>query len=587
MRSFFKYTLATIFGLFLFLFIGLIILIGIGASAGKGNEVSVKDNSVLKIKLDGPIVEREVENPFENLDFPGAPESNIGLYELKKAILKAKEDPKIKGIFLEGSFARIGYATNEEVRAALLDFKKSKKFIYSYGEYFSEASFYTAAVSDSIFLNPEGLIEFNGISTSIPFFKGTLEKLEIQPEVFRVGEFKSAVEPFLRENMSDANRLQATSFLNSINNYNITQVAQNRSLTYENTKLLSDSMKVRSASDAVQLGLISKTAYSDQVMSSIRKKLGIGKEVEINFITYNKYKNGESKEEEGDVSSNKIAIIFGQGEIGSGKGDEGSIGSEKICEALEKARNDKKVKAVVLRINSPGGSALASDVMWREIQLTKKVKPIIASMSDVAASGGYYMAMGCDKIVAHPNTITGSIGVFGLMFNAQNMFKNKLGITFDGVKTGNYSDIGEGTRPFTAGERQIVQHEVDKIYETFTTKAAEGRKMKVEDLKKIAGGRVWSGLEAKQNGLVDELGGIEKAIELAAQQAKIGKDYRIKLLPVEKNFFEQLMTQLGGEAKIKFMQMELGELYPVLSQIKKLQRMEGIQARMPFDFILN
>jgi len=586
MGSFFKYTFATILGLILFSFLSILILIGIGAAAGGNQEVTVKDNSILKIKLDHPIVEKEKNDPFGDLDFPGAPPPTMGLYELKKAIYKAEKDSRIKGILIEGSFNSIGFATNEEIRAALNQFKKSKKFIYSYGEYFSEATYYTASVSDSIFLNPEGIIEFNGLSSNIPFFKGTLEKLEIQPEIFRVGEFKSAVEPFFRENMSEANRLQATSFLNSINNYNISEVAKSRKMSVAVVKLLSDSMKVRSSKDALEMGLISKVAYYDQVLSSIKKAIGVEKEEDINFISYEKYKK-VAVDSDKDAAENKIAVIVGQGEIGSGKGDGESIGSEKICEALRKARNDKKVKAVVLRINSPGGSALASDVMWREIQLTKKVKPVIASMSDVAASGGYYMAMGCDKIVAHPNTITGSIGVFGLMFNAQNMLKNKLGITFDGVKTGVYSDIGNGTRALTPGERQIIQNEVNKIYETFTLKAAQGRKMNIDDLKKIAGGRVWSGLEAKQIGLVDELGGMEKAIEIAAAQAKIGTNFRIRLLPVEKNFLEQIMEQIGGEVKTKFMKMELGELYPVLSQMKKLQRMEGIQARMPYDFILN
>lgn len=585
MKSFFKYTFATVLGLFLFFFVGLMILIGIGAASGN-ETVEVKDNSVLKIDLSQPIAEREQNNPLEDLGIPGAGGNVTGLYELKKAIAKAKSDEKIKGILLEGSFGRVGYATNEEIRAALLDFKKSGKFIYSYGEYFSESNFYTATVSDSIFLNPEGLVEFNGISSEIMFFKGALDKLEIQPEVFRVGEFKSAVEPFLRENMSDANRLQATSFLNSINQHVMSQVAVNRKLTPESVKLSSDSMKARSAEDAVRLGLVSKAAYYDQVLSTLKKKLGVEKDDDINFISYNKYRKAES-EDENSGSENKIAIIFGQGEINSGKGDNESIGSDKICEALRKARNDKKIKAVVLRINSPGGSALASDVMWREIQLTKKEKPVIASMSDVAASGGYYMAMGCDKIVAHPTTITGSIGVFGLMFNAQNMFKNKLGITFDGVKTGAYSDIGNGTRPFTEGEKQIIQSEVNKIYETFTTKAAAGRKMPVETLKSLAGGRVWSGTEAKANGLVDELGGLDKAIELAAAQAKIGKDYRIKLLPAQKNFIEEIMEQIGGEARVRMAKAELGELYPLVKQFQKIKTMEGINARLPYDFILN
>jgi len=563
----------------------MLILIGIGAVAGN-ETVEVKDNSILKIDLSQPIAEREQSNPLEDLGIPAGGASVTGLYELKKAIAKAKDDSKIKGILLEGSFGRIGYATNEELRAALTDFKKSGKFIYSYGEYFSESNYYTSTVADSIFLNPEGLVEFNGISSEIMFFKGALEKLEIQPEVFRVGEFKSAVEPFLRENMSEANRLQATSFLNSINQHVISQVATNRKLTPELVKLSSDSMKARSAEDAVKLGLVSKAVYYDQVLATLKKKLGVEKDEDVHFISYNKYKKAEGGDDK-DGSDNKIAVIMAQGEIGSGKGDNESIGSERICEALRKARNDKKVKAVVLRINSPGGSALASDVMWREILLTKKVKPVIASMSDVAASGGYYMAMGCDKIVAHPTTITGSIGVFGLMFNAQNMFKNKLGITFDGVKTGVYSDVGTGTRPLTAGEKQIIQTEVNKIYDTFTTKAAAGRKMPVETLRSLAGGRVWSGTEAKANGLVDELGGMEKALELAANQAKIGTDYRIKLMPAQKNFFEEIMEQIGGEARTRMVKAELGELYPLVKQFQKIKTMEGINARLPYDFILN
>jgi len=585
MGTFFKYTFATIFGLFLFSFLGILILIGIGAASGN-ETVEVKDNSILKIDLSKPVAEREKEDPLESLGIPGSSGGVIGLYELKKSIEKAKNDPKIKGIYLEGNFNRIGYATNEEIRNALLDFKKSGKFIYSYGEYFSESSYYTATVSDSIFLNPEGIVEFNGISSEIMFFKGALEKLEIQPEVFRVGEFKSAVEPFLRENMSEANKLQATSFINSINSHIVSKVSENRKLELASVKLCSDSMQVRSAEDAARLGIVSKLAYYDQVLATLKKKLGVEKDEDVHFISYNKYRKAEGSEDL-DISENKIAIIMAQGEIGSGKGDDESIGSERICEALQKARNDKNIKAVVLRINSPGGSALASDVMWREIQFTKKVKPVIASMSDVAASGGYYMAMGCDKIVAHPTTITGSIGVFGLMFNAQNMFKNKLGITFDGVKTGTYSDIGNGTRPLTPGEKQIIQKEVDKIYGTFTTKAAAGRKMSVEGLRALAGGRVWSGTEAKANGLVDELGGMEKALELAAAQAKLGKDYRVKLLPVQKNFFEEIMEQIGGEARTRMAKAELGDLYPVVKQIQKLKTMEGIQARLPFDFILN
>jgi protease-4 len=587
MKTFFSYTFATILGLFLFFFFTFLLLLAIGSMAG-GEKVSVKENSILRIDLGHPFNEREGSDPLQELGLGGGDNSPIGLIEFRETLRRAAEDENIKGILLEGSFGRIGYATNEEVRAVLTAFKKSGKFIYSYGEYFSESNYYTAMVSDSIFLNPEGIVEFNGISSEIMFFKGTLDKLEIKPEVFRVGEFKSAVEPFIRENMSEANRLQASSFLNSIHGYNLSQVAAARKLPLEKVRLMSDSMLARNAASARDLGLVSRLAYFDQVKASLMKKLKVDKEKNLHFISYGKYSKGGDEAGDGNTSDNRIAVIVAQGEIGTGKGDNQSIGSERICEALIKARNDEKVKAVVLRINSPGGSALASDIMWREIQLTRQAKkPVIASMSDVAASGGYYMAMGCDAIVAHPNTITGSIGVFGLMFNAQDMFRNKLGITFDGVKTGAFSDIGNGTRPFTEDERKIVQTEVDKIYETFTSKAASGRKMDPARLRSLAGGRVWSGLEAKANGLVDEMGGMEKAIELAAARAKLGKDYKVKILPQKKSFVDELMEKLGSEASTRALQNELGDLYPLLQQYNRLKNMQGIQARLPFDIRLN
>jgi protease-4 len=584
MKSFLKYTLATMLGLFLFSILGFLILIGIASVAGSSQSIEIKDNSVLKIDLNIPIREREEENPLEGLPIPGSESAALGLYELKESIRLAIKDEKIKGIFLQGGFSKSGWASNEELREVLKEFRKSGKFIYSYGEVFSEGAYFTASVADSLFLNPEGLIELNGLSSEITFLKGMLDKLEIKPEVFRVGEFKSAVEPFLRENMSEANRLQATSFMNSLNSHLISRIAESKKLPLETVKIISDSMKIRSAGDAATLGLIHRTAYYDEVISSLRKKLKLSKEEEVSFVSIKKYAKAKREEIPDEISSNKIAVIIAQGEINSGKGSAETIGSEQICEALETARKDKKVKAVVLRINSPGGSALASDVMWREIQLTRKEKPVIASMSDVAASGGYYMAMGCDQIVAQPNTITGSIGVFGLMFNTQDMFKNKLGITFDGVKTGVFSDVGNMTRPLSDLERSLIQKEVDEIYETFTRKASEGRKMPLEKLKNLAGGRVWSGTEALQNGLVDQLGGMDKALEIAAAKAKIGKDYRIRILPAKKNLVEEILEGLGQEAKLRMLQAELGDLYPLVTKARQIQTWKGIQARLPFDW---
>jgi protease-4 len=513
----------------------------------------------------------------------------IGLLELKKAITKAKDDDKIKGIYLELSGTQAGFASLEEIRNALLDFKESKKFIIAYGEYFTEGAYYIASVADEIVLNPMGVIEFNGLYSEIPFIKGTLSKLEVEPEIFRVGEFKSAVEPFILDKMSDANRVQTSSFLNSIYGHYLQAVSKTRNIPLERLKVISDSMLVRNAELAVAHNLATKAGYYDEVLDMIKTKLELKEDEEINFISNKKYEKAPDAKSDGKkLAENKIAVIIASGEIQGGKGNEGEvIGSDKIAEEIRKAREDKKVKAIVLRINSPGGSALASDVMWREIQLAKKVKPIVASMSDVAASGGYYMAMGCSKIVAHPTTITGSIGVFGLVFNAKGLLNNKLGVTVDGVKTGNFSDIATMTRAHSAAEKAIIQKEVNHIYDVFTSKAAEGRGMSQDDLKKVASGRVWSGAEAKEINLIDEFGGLDEAVKLAAKLAELGEDdYRLRYLPAKKNFFESLLAQLSGEAEARIAKAYLGEHFELVHRVKHLKKLEGVQARLPFDIAI-
>lgn len=586
MLNFLKYVFATLVALILFVLLVVFIFAGLASTTGK-EVVRVKENSVLKISLNKKIEERDKDDPFSELELPGFEDAGtIGLLELKKSIQKAAKDDNIKGIYLDLNSTQAGFATLEEIRNALLEFKKSKKFVIAYGEYFTEGAYYIASVADDIVLNPMGVIEFNGLYSEIPFIKGTLAKLEVEPEIFRVGEYKSAVEPFILDKMSDANRQQTTSFLNSIYQHYLNQVAKIRNIPVEKLKAISDSMLVRNADLALQYNLATKVGYYDEVLDLIKTKAGLKQDEDINFINLKKYENAEEPEgEKKNLSENKIAVIFASGEIQSGKGNEGeSIGSDKIAEEIRKARTDKNVKAIVLRINSPGGSALASDVMWREIQLAKKVKPIVASMSDVAASGGYYMSMGCSKIVAHPTTITGSIGVFGLIFNAKGLLNNKLGVTVDGVKTGNFSDITTMTRPHTSAEKAIIQKEVDHIYEVFTSKAAQGRGMPVEELKKVASGRVWSGAEAKEIKLIDEFGGLEDAIALAAKLANLKEnDYRVRYLPAKKNFFESLMSQLSGEAEAYMAKAYLGEYYPLLQQIKQLKRWEGVQARLPYD----
>ena len=580
MWQFIKYVLATIIGVFLFSLLAIFLVIGFAAVAGSSDDkTTIETNSVLKLSLDAPIQEVGIENPFAEIT--GGDGNVLGLIDIKEAIANAKLDPNIKGIYLDAQYPQTGWASLEEIRDALLDFKKSKKFVYAYGEVMTEKAYYLASVSDKIYLNPAGGMEWNGLSAEYEFYKGTFDKLEIKPVIFRVGDFKSAVEPFFRDNMSDASKLQSKQLVGGIFDHVLGKIAQSRGLSVGQLNRLADSLSIDSAQEALQAKLITHAGYYDEVETAMKKELKLDDDKKVNFVGLEKYLKGEKYVKKGN-SDNRIAIIVGEGAIVSGKGDEGSIGSEKIVKELQKARKDKKIKAVVLRINSPGGSALASDVMWREIELTRKVKPVIASMSDVAASGGYYMAMGCDKIVAQPTTITGSIGVFGLLFNVSNFTKNKLGITFDRVNTNAHADAPTVTRDMTPFESNKMQRSTENVYETFTRKAAAGRKMSQDKLKTIASGRVWSGKDAKTNGLVDEFGGLDRAIEIAAQAAKLKNgDFSTRYYPAKRNVFEQFMTNFSSETEERILASQLGEFAPYFKVVKKIKRMEGVQALMP------
>jgi protease-4 len=464
----------------------------------------------------------------------------------------------------------------------LIDFKKSGKFVVSYTDLATEKAYYLSSVSDKIYLNPMGTIEFNGMSSEMFFFKRMLDKLHIDAQIFKVGTYKSAVEPFFLEKASEANREQLNSFLNSINNYQLKQISAARGVAETELKNIQDNLLVRDPEDAKQHKLITDIGYYDEAISFMKGKSGIAEDEELELVELSKYK--KVKDNTGvSTSKNRIAVIYAEGDIVDGEGDEESIGSRRYVEALRKARTDENIKAVVLRISSPGGSALASDVIWREIQLTRKEKPVIASMSDMAASGGYYLAMGCDTIVAHPNTITGSIGVFGVIPNVEGFLSEKLGITVDHVSTGKFSDMPTITRPMTKEEQQIVQHQIDKIYETFTSKAAQGRGMTQDQLKEYASGRVWSGVEAKERKLVDVYGGLDEAIAIAAKKAGIEDDYRLRDLPARKSFFEEMFSEFGAQAKAQAVKAELGEMYPYYKLYKKVETITGIQARMPYD----
>ncbi|MFC2123408.1 signal peptide peptidase SppA [Bacteroidota bacterium] len=578
--NFLRNLLAVLVGLFIFTFFGILIFIGIIAASSSEKPVSIEDNSILRLEISGILVERGSEDPFENLGFPGSGSKKMGLKELKEAIQNAKEDDKIKGIFLQPKFFSAGVAMLSELRAALKDFKESGKFIVSYSEYYSEKGYYLSSLADEIYLIPDyGSIELNGLSVTITFLKGMFDKLEIEPEIFRVGDYKSAVEPFLREDMSPESRKQVTSFLNSIYDVMLEEMADSREIPLEEFRNISDSMLVRNPEDAVQLKIVTGVKYLDEVNQMLKEKLKLEEDDDIEFVTYKRYNRSYSSS---GSSRDRVAVIVASGEIVSGKGSNENIGASKFTEEIRKARESDRIKAIVLRINSPGGGTLASDVMWREIQLAKDEKPVIASMSDVAASGGYYLAMGANRIVANPMTITGSIGIYGMMFNLQDLLNNKLGITTDVVNTGEFSDIITVTRSLSEYERSIIQQMADEGYEIFTTKAAEGRGMELEELLKVASGRVWSGTEAKEIGLIDEFGSLEDAIQIAADMADL-EEYSVRYYPHQKSVIEQLVEELEQDIGMRIMKAKMGQLYPVYENVQKVSNYNGILTRMPFD----
>ncbi len=555
------------------------------SSLGNDKDTIVKDNSVLKLSLSYPIIERANKNPFEEgFNFSDFKSDRLGLDEILERIKIAKEDDKIKGIYLDMGITPSSFATLEEIRNALIDFKSSKKFILSYGEVYTQSAYYLASTADSIFLNPEGLMEFSGLSSQSMFFKGTLEKLGIEAQVIKVGTFKSAVEPFILDKMSDANRLQVSSFLGSIYDHFLQGISTSRKIPVDSLRAIANELRIQNAEDAVSLKLMDGLRYKDEIISDLKKRLDVKEDKDINVVSIEKYSNKEAKEK--STSKDRIAMIYATGEIVSGEGSDSQIGSEKISQAIRKAREDKKVKAVVLRVNSPGGSALASDVIWREVKLTQEVKPIMVSMGDVAASGGYYIACAADSIFAQPNTITGSIGVFGIIPNLQNFFNNKLGITFDGVKTAEYADLGNLTRPLTTDERNIIQQQVNKIYFTFTDKVAKGRKKERNYIDSIGQGRVWTGAQAVKLGLVDRLGSIDDAIKAAAKKANI-TDYKLVKYPALSNPFDSFIGNFGANMNVWFMKREMADAYPYYHQAKQIVEQSGIQARIPYTITIN
>jgi len=577
--NFLKNILASLLGLIIFSFLFFFLLIGI-AAAGEGDEtVNVEPSSILYLKLSGVLQERTTEDPLKDL-FPEAAVSEIGLHDLVSTIQHSKEDERIKGIYLDHQLLSGGFASLKEVRDALIDFKASGKIIYAYGEYLSEGDYYLASAADVFFMHPEGSLEFNGLMANITFFKGLFEKLEVKPEIFRVGSFKSAVEPFLRKEMSSENRLQYTSLLSTIYDIYLTDVAESRDIQKRNLSRYSKELKIQVPADAHHYGLVDSLGYKDELKSLIASDLELEEASDIEFISYQNYK----KSLKNKYAKDKIAVIYANGSIVMA-GDDTQVVGYKLAKEIRKARENKSVKAIVLRINSPGGSLVASDLIWHEVYLTKGVKPIIASMADVAASGGYYIAMACDTIIAQPNTITGSIGIFGMWFNFGQLLENKFGITHDVVKTGDHSDLYTVTRNLTDFERSAIQKGVNKGYQTFISKAAMGRGVTSEAINEVGSGRIWSGTQALDNGLIDVIGNYNDAVDLAVAMSGIEGDYRVVNYPAQKSMFEKILGSVTTEIKgLNSMNNEV--MAPYFRQIKSLQEMKGIQARMTEEFII-
>ena len=582
-------------GTFLTLLVASAILLGvigiIVSSSDSKDKTAIKEKSILHLDFKHPIPDRGSSDFLDNFDlntFETKP--TLGLNEILKGIEKAKNDENIEGIFLNFSYLQAGFATIEEIRDALIDFKSSGKFIHSYSESYTQRSYYLASIADEIHMNPAGYFDLKGLSAQMMFFKGSMEKLEIEPQVIRHGKFKSAVEPFILDKMSPENREQSERFVGSIWDHLVSEMSKNRDLTDDKINQLADGLKVRYTKEALAHGLIDKVSYKDEVIYNLKSKIGIDSTDKITLVSLSKYKNAVVRDKDKDMAAafnNQVAVVYASGEIRSGKSDKEVMGSETIAKAIKKARENDKVKAVVLRVNSPGGSALASDVIWREVTLTKKEKPIIVSMGNVAASGGYYISCAADKIVASENTITGSIGVFGLIPNMQGMLNNKLGITIDTIKTNRHSDIETVFRPLTDEEKNIIQGLVENVYSDFIEKVAEGRNTTTEAVDAIGQGRVWSGKDALEIGLVDELGGLNRAIELAVEMAKL-EDYKLKEYPERKdNPVEEILNGLSNEAKASFMEGKLGKNYKYYEYMESLINQRGIFTRMPFDYILN
>ena len=589
-----KVLLAAFLGTLIALVVNFFIKIGVvtsmisALSAPTETSTVVKPNSVLHMKLDYAIPDRTTDNPFGGINFNTMESQDMtGMNDILRNIEHAKTDNNIKGIYLEMSSIPTSTATLEEIRNKLIEFKESGKFIVAYGENYSQSAYYIASIADKIFLNPEGALDLHGMASQITFYKHLLDKLDIEMQIVRGpnNRFKSAVEPYFLDKMSEANREQMDKLLGSIWGQILMGISQNRNISVEQLNKIADNLEtIFNADKALEYGLVDNLYYKDQVLDELKGLTGSNKD--INAVGNANYAKSYKDKNQ---SKNEVAIIYASGQIFDGKGDEtANIYSENLSKTIRKAREDDNVKAIVLRVNSPGGSAVASAIIGRELDLTKEVKPIIVSMGNYAASGGYWISAKADYIYADPTTLTGSIGVFGTFPNAQGFLNDKIGLTFDVAKTNENADFGTITQPLTEFQYGKLQENVVKTYDQFTKRVAEGRGLTQSYVDSIGQGRVWAGIDAIEIGLVDQLGDMEDAIAYAAEKANLGSDYKVTEWPKQKDFFTRMMESMNNsDDKLDAaMRSKLGGYYDYVKGIENLQKNTGIQARMPFDMII-
>jgi protease-4 len=589
MKNFLSSLLATIIGILIMTVVVVLIFIGIIAASTAGEAPRVEENSILVARFNAPIADRSDENPFTKF-LSGNPMANdmMGLNQILKDLDKAEKDDRIKGVFLNLSAIKAGIATVGEIRDALLDFKESGKFIYAYADSYTQKSYYLATAADSIFMTPRGLFQFSGMAAEINFYKKALDKAGIEIQVIRHGSFKGAVEPYMRENLSEENRRQIEGYMGALWEKILSDISEARGISVEKLNQYADELTSLKQDKLLESGLFDGLIYYDEMIDLMKSKLGVKEEDDLEAISLDKYKDVPDKEKK-EFSREKIAVIYAMGGVVDGNSGEGTISSERISKAIRKARRDKNVKAIVFRVNSRGGSGLASDIIYREVKLAAEAKPFVVSMGDYAASGGYYIAAAADTILASEGTITGSIGVYGTIPNLKELMNEKLGITTDVVQTNTHANIMTVMDPLDQAEREIIQGLVDQFYENFVNVVAEGRGKSYEEIDAIAEGRVWAGADALDNGLVDLQGGLEKAIDVAAEMASL-ESYRLQSLPVLEDPLTTIMKELSGgtiSMKNKILEKELGDQYTHYRNLKEIKNLKGIQALMPYEITVH